>query len=78
MKRQRLVIHDDDEEEEDDRIVMVDQALEHNTGIDAHTRGAEDFNSNDLNNTAENVADVTIGTSSLSNNNDGSHILIQK
>jgi hypothetical protein len=60
---------------------MVDQALEHNTGIDAHTRGAEDFNSNDLNNTAENVEiveDVTIGTSSLSNNNDGSHILIQK
>jgi hypothetical protein len=39
---------------------MVDQALEHNTGIDAHTRGAEDFNSNYSNNLAENVEDVTI------------------
>jgi hypothetical protein len=73
-KRRRLVIHDEEEEEEDDRIVIVDEVSKHNTtGIDAHTRSADDFNSNEANNAAENVEVVNLVASSVSNNNDGSH-----
>jgi hypothetical protein len=72
-KRRRLVILDDEEEEEEG-IVILDEVSEHNTnGIDVHSRSADDFNSNEANTVAENVEVVTLGTSSLSNNNDGSH-----